>query len=194
MKVCKLFSIMVVLCFVLNACLKSEEQTKEVDATKQISTPTYFDGNRIYTIAIAEAMPAEQYSFRPTDSVRSFGEQMMHIALSTRFFMDTFVHGEEMPDEEGFAEIRKIEAETGVDKAAVIQLLRENYDYAEELFEQLNQTQLDSTFTVAFDPESPEFKVEKAFDFMREHTSHHRGQAVMYLRLQGISPPDYKLY
>src|SRR5215831_6099527 len=35
---------------------------------------------KVYTLAYLNAMPADKYGFRPVDSVRSFGEQMLHLA------------------------------------------------------------------------------------------------------------------
>src|ERR1041385_520722 len=35
---------------------------------------------KIYTLEYLNAMPADKYGFRPVDSVRSFGEQMLHLA------------------------------------------------------------------------------------------------------------------
>ena len=49
-----------------------------------------------YTIEVAEAMPEEHFSFRPHDSIRSFGEQLAHIGMSTQFLHSMFIKGEEI--------------------------------------------------------------------------------------------------
>src|SRR3954464_1368294 len=35
---------------------------------------------KVYTKAYLDKMPAEKYSYRPVDSIRSFAEQMLHLA------------------------------------------------------------------------------------------------------------------
>ena len=49
-----------------------------------------------YTLEVANEMPAEKYTYRPSDSVRSFGEQMAHIGMWTKFIFKVFVKGEEL--------------------------------------------------------------------------------------------------
>jgi len=51
-----------------------------------------------YTLAIAEQMPAESYSFKPNADQMTFGEQMAHIAGANMYFM-SIVTGEK-PGEE----------------------------------------------------------------------------------------------
>ena len=38
------------------------------------------------------------------------------------------------------------------------------------------------------------FSKEKGFQFISEHIAHHRGQALVSLRMQGIKAPPYRLY
>src|SRR5215203_2092867 len=35
---------------------------------------------KVYTKAYLDKMPADKYSYRPVDSIRSFAEQMLHLA------------------------------------------------------------------------------------------------------------------
>src|ERR1700743_382333 len=44
---------------------------------------------RAYTLEYLNAVPVDKYSFRPTDSVRNFAEQMMHLAATNVFFIST---------------------------------------------------------------------------------------------------------
>lgn len=150
--------------------------------------------SKSYTLQIAEAMPADKYGFRPTDSVRSFGEQMAHIATSTKFLVDLFVKGQPMPSQEDFAKAAKMEKETGASKEACIKALTEAYELVATTYENMSDEQLAETFVVPFDPKQPSFAKEKAFQFISEHNAHHRGQALVSLRMQGIKSPDYKLY
>ena len=48
---------------------------------------------KAYTLEVAEKMPAEDYTFKPHDSVRTFGEQMAHIAMSSKLLNTMFIKG-----------------------------------------------------------------------------------------------------
>ncbi|MDY7393971.1 DinB family protein [Aureibaculum sp. 2210JD6-5] len=174
------------------AFMKVESKTtKTADVEAYLTT---LNGSKTYTLQIAEAMPSDKYDFRPTDSVRSFGEQMAHIAMSSKFLVDMFVKGEPMPSQEDFAAAAKMEKEMGASKEACIKALTEAYDLIAATYENMSDDQLAETFVVAFDPKQPSFPKEKAFQFISEHNAHHRGQALVALRMQGIKSPDYKLY
>lgn len=169
----------------------------ESETTKTNNVKASISGllvSKSYTLQIAEAMPADKYSFKPTDSVRSFGEQMAHIAMSSKFLVDLFVKGGAMPSQEDFAAAAKMEKEMGASKEACIKALTEAYDMVAATYENMSDDQLAETFVVPFDPAQPSFAKEKAFQFIREHNAHHRGQALVALRMQGIKSPNYKLY
>ena len=174
------------------AFIKDESKT-----TKKANIEAYVEVllvSKSYTLQIAEAMPTDKYTFKPTDSVRSFGEQMSHIAMSSKFLMDLFVKGEPMPSQEDFAMAAKMEKEMGKSKEACIKALTEAYDMVIATYKNMSDAQLAETFIVPFDPSQPSFSKEKAFQFISEHNAHHRGQALVSLRMQGIKSPDYKLY
>ncbi len=42
----------------------------------------HWENSKSLSLAVAEAMPADAYSFKATDAEMSFGEQMNHIALA----------------------------------------------------------------------------------------------------------------
>jgi len=50
---------------------------------------------------------------------------------------------------------------------------------------------LEETFIFMFSSEKPEFTKEEGFAFLRDHGTHHRGQAFIYLRMQGKKTPGY---
>ncbi len=152
-------------------------------------------GVKAYTLEIAEAMPEDKYTFRPHDSVRSFGEQMAHLGMSSKFLLSMFIKGEPMPtDPEVFANIGKMEKEIGASKEACIKVITEAFDALTEAYKGMSAENLDETFVIPFDPSQPSFTKEKGFQFIYEHIAHHRGQALVSLRMQGIKAPAYRLY
>ena len=174
------------------AFLKVED--KPVKNNKVDSFIEVLNGTKAYTLEIAEAMPADKYTFKPHDSVRSFGEQLAHIGMSSQFLVSIFVKGDPMPGPEQFASMGKMEKEMGASKEACIKSLNEAFDMIMATYEGMSEEDLNATFKVMFDPNQPEFAKSKAFDFINDHISHHRGQALVSLRMQGIKAPAYRLY
>ena len=191
-----------ILYFVFSVLVVSTISFVTVDkkSTESDSTASYIsmlNGLKAYTLEIAEAMPADQYTFKPTDSVRSFGEQMAHIGMSSKFLLAMFIKGEPMPtDPKVFAEFGKMEKEIGASKEASIKAIIEAYDIIIATYESMDEKSMEETFTVPFDPspDKPKFAKEKAFQFISEHIAHHRGQALVSLRMQGVKAPNYRLY
>lgn len=135
---------------------------------------------KAYSIETAEAMPEEHYSFKPTPEVMSFAQQTVHSA-NTIFFFCFKVKGETPPKEAPKAE--------GKSKAEVIALLTKAFDMALETVKGL--TDEDAAKVIHL---FGKVKMSRADTIMllRDHTTHHRGQMVVYLRLKGIKPPQYR--
>src|ERR1019366_8254098 len=71
-----------------------------------------------YVLALAEQMPAADYSFKPNPAEMSFGEQMAHIAGSNSYFFAT-LSGQKDP-------LGKL---ANFEKATVIKMLNDSYDF-----------------------------------------------------------------
>lgn len=171
--------------------------TKKATSTFDIEKAEFLEfleGSKSYTLELADAMPADKYAFRPHDSIRSFGEQLAHMGMSTKFLTGIFIKGEAPPKPEQFAEFGKIEKETGTSKEACIEALTKAFDDMKATYESMSEEQMNETFTVFFDPKQPKFSKKKGFQFIKDHMIHHRGQALVSLRMQGIKAPDYRLY
>ena len=50
----------------------------------------HWEVERGYTLAVAEAMPAEHYNFKPNPVQRSFGEQLIHLASANTAYFSAF--------------------------------------------------------------------------------------------------------
>jgi uncharacterized damage-inducible protein DinB len=76
-------------------------------------------------------------------------------------------------------------------KADVTQAVMDSYDYVISSIKATDAARMSGTVKVfnAFDL-TREVTFAKAF----EHQTHHRGQATVYLRLKGITPPQEKLF
>jgi uncharacterized damage-inducible protein DinB len=132
------------------------------------------------TIAVADAMPAEDYGFKPVPDEMSFGEQMLHIA-DANYSYCALLSDAKSP----FVELPK---DAKVEKAEALKQLTGSFDYCSSAFSEMTDAQLDATHG------SSERKPTTR-DLMLGlmiHMAHHRGQAEVYLRLKGITPPKYK--
>jgi uncharacterized damage-inducible protein DinB len=137
-----------------------------------------------FTLDVAEAMPSESYSFKPNPEEMTFGEQMIHIAVSNVY---------------RFHQITGIEAPFSIDltklpspdKANVLKVLGQSFDYVIDVLPRVTPEQLQRTWHIPSwkgrnDPDGRAMIVN-----MFVHTAHHRAQCEVYLRAKGIKPPDY---
>ncbi len=131
------------------------------------------------TMEFCRAMPEETYHFKPVDEVRSFADQMLHIAQSSVFFSTAYLGGTDAPDRDYTPE--------GKSKTETVELLEEAFDYCTQVLSGLTDEQLHEEVET-FAGVLPKNEVVL---FMRDHVTHHRGQSVVYLRLNGIVPPAY---
>ncbi|MGH9862039.1 MAG: DinB family protein [Candidatus Acidiferrales bacterium] len=140
-----------------------------------------WDVAKAYTLEVAEAMPAEKYSFKPADPMRSFGEVLVHIGGSM-YFMAASVRGAEAPAESKFA--------GEATKERVVSFLRGAFEYAAESVAMLDDTKASETVSV-FGGRMTMSRA-KLCQFMRDHSTHHRAYVLPYLRLNGVEPPRYR--
>lgn len=145
---------------------------------------------KTYTLEVAENMPAEDYTFKPHDSVRTFGEQMAHIALSSKLMNMMFIKGEKVDFNP--AEGAKLEKSVGASKEECIKLINENFDEIIATIEGMSDEDLQATFVFGFAPNKPELTKEQGYIFIRDHITHHRGQAITTLRIKGHDAPPYR--
>lgn len=136
-----------------------------------------------FTIAVAEAMPEEHYSFKVDAEEISFGALMIHIATSQAFRVAQIAG---KPDPFPIKQVPK----NGY-KIFVLDLLAKSFDYCIAEMKQLQPEQLEKSYTVDW-IERKQAKGREILAEMLVHTAHHRGQAEVYMRAKGIKPPPYR--
>jgi len=128
-------------------------------------------------VAVANAMPAENYSFKPVPEEMSFGEQMMHITQASYFYC-SFLNGSKSP----------YQKPKDATKDQIVKDLGDSFDYCSKIFDGVTDAQLDKVLGTGDHAVNGREVMLGAL----VHMAHHRGQAEVYLRLKGIKPPDYK--
>jgi uncharacterized damage-inducible protein DinB len=134
-----------------------------------------------YTMDFAEAMPDEKYGFKPTEEVFSFAEQLLHLA-GANFWFFASIKGEKPPQPE---EALKAEGKT---KKDVIAMVEESFAFGDAVVDGLTEDTMNKEITMG----ENKLIMWKLLLFCVDHIAHHRGQMVVYLRLNGIKPPQYR--
>jgi len=144
------------------------------------------------TLAIAEDIPEDKYSFRPMPETRSVGELLAHIALSQGFQQQ--IHAKERRTNlEGFdfpSLMKRLTAEekTPRTKAQVIELLNKDGEVWAKWLEGIDDNFLGEVVTMPPGGAPPS---RTRFDMIlsvKEHEMHHRGQLMVLQRINGIVP------
>jgi len=136
-----------------------------------------------FTIAVAEAMPAGDYNFKPNDEEMGFGKLMVHIALANNRAFAT-VSGQKAPDPPEKIAAAYKDPKGTFEKDAAVQFLRDSFDFCTKALGDITAEKLDATT-------GPLTGRERLWAYFT-HTAHHRGQAEVYLRIKNIKPPDYR--
>jgi uncharacterized damage-inducible protein DinB len=180
MKTMKLLTTSLLLMFGLSQVFGLEQEQSSLD-----DILNDWERARTFTKEYLDAMPESGYSLKPTPEVRSFAEQMLHLTDANYGFASA-IAGVESPVGRG-------ESENTPDKSKenVTKLVMASYDYVINSIKKMNPDQLGENIQLfgRFD-----LSREKALEKCFEHQTHHRGQATIYLRLAGVTPPQEKLF
>lgn len=128
---------------------------------------------------LAEAIPADKYTWRPSDDTRSIAEVFLHISAAN-YNLYKLVG---TPPPSGI-DIKGLEKST-TDKAKIVATLKDSFAHAKQAINAM-----------------PDADVEKSMDwfggkntergillFIVRHTAEHLGQSIAYARMVGVVPP-----
>ena len=130
-------------------------------------------------IALAEAIPAEKYSWRPAPGVRSMSEVYMHIALANFYLLS--VTGPKMPSDIKSDDLEK----TVTSKAEVIRYLQRSLNAIKMARAQLKPGDFQRKVQI----EGKTVTVDGMYLRIIVHDNEHMGQLIAYARMNGIVPP-----
>ena len=122
-----------------------------------------------------DAMPAENFDYKPKEELRNFGEQLMHVASAHLFYMGNLDTDAARPD---FGE--------PVEKADVLQALSDSFDFGTEILSGQTDASLREMVDGGYLGESNRARI--AYMAMI-HTRQEYGVMTVYLRLNDIVPP-----
>jgi uncharacterized damage-inducible protein DinB len=133
-------------------------------------------------IAMAEDFPEAKYDFKPTKEVRSFAEQLRHIAVSNEWFVHVSKGQRFREDDDATL------AKNHPTRAAVIAYVKKSFADVEAHIKPLGDAGMQRSLKHPFENR---MMTQWAF-WMRfvGHASEHYGQLVVYYRLNGLVPPE----
>ena len=108
--------------------------------------------------------------------------------MSSTFILTKLIKGEELPESD------ITEQQIGASKDQTIGLITMTFDNIIATLNDRTEEQIYDTFVVFFLPDKPEMTKMEGFMFLRDHITHHRGQAIVYLRAKGHDAPTYRAF
>ncbi len=128
------------------------------------------------TLAVIDKMPEDQFSFKASSAEMSFGEMAAHIAGGNNNYC-AITPGAAPP-----------EKSKDFTKAAVTKQVSDSFDFCMNAIKNMADSDL-----MKMTGKAPrQTTVFERFWGGFTHTAHHRAQLEVYLRLKGITPPQYK--
>lgn len=135
-----------------------------------------WENSKTYLLQVAEAMPLENYNYRPTSREMTFVKQLQHIQQNMVWLGSTYFN--------------KTEASSSKEndiKKQTIANLTDAFDRIGEVIKNTSPEDL-KTKVDFFAGEKTKLQI---LNLLQDHVTHHRGQLIVYLNLNNIEPPRY---
>jgi uncharacterized damage-inducible protein DinB len=125
----------------------------------------------------ADKMPEDKYAFKPTDTVRSYGQVLAHVADGQYEFCGAAA---------GKQDEKNIE-QTANTKAEIVAALKTAFAYCDSIYAGMTDAKAAEMI-----PAFGGAKITRLsmLDFNVSHTMEHYGNLVTYLRIEGLVPPS----
>jgi uncharacterized damage-inducible protein DinB len=130
-------------------------------------------------VSLANAIPADKYSWRPAAGVRSIGEVYLHITAANHNIPT-------MMGVPAIAEFKAKDFETSItDKAKIIDEMNKSFDSAIEAIQKMTN----ADFAKPEKDLGPDANAGDVVYILVVHAHEHLGQSIAYARVNGIVPP-----
>jgi uncharacterized damage-inducible protein DinB len=142
-----------------------------------MSSKVFYTNAKQDILRSADKMPESKYAFRPTDSVRTYGQILAHVADGQYEFCGAAAGNH---DHKGFEQSAKT-------KADIVAALKTAFAYCDEIYDKMTDAQAQEMI-----PAFAGIKISRLgmLDFNVSHTMEHYGNLVTYMRIQGMVPPS----
>lgn len=127
-------------------------------------------------VKAAEQMPEENYAFKATQEVRSFGQLIGHVANSN-YMICAMALGEKSPNAADF--------EKTTAKAELVQAIKDSFTYCDKAYAMTDAMGMQEA--TLFGMKTNKMGI---LSFNSGHDMEHYGNIVTYMRLKGMVPPS----
>jgi uncharacterized damage-inducible protein DinB len=131
-------------------------------------------------VALAEAIPADKYAWRPAVRVRSVREVFLH-TVGANYMFPGMAGVTRKPD---IALSRDMETKV-TDKAQIVDMLKKSFAHAKQGVMEVPDSRMDAPVNVFGAPSTN----RGVLVLMTTHAHEHLGQSIAYARMNGIVPP-----
>ena len=144
------------------------------------------ENSRKYLLLVADLMPEENYDYKATDESLSFSENLMHIGYALDWHSQSLI---------GDREARVYQTDTvfkptNKTKAEMMKRIDQTFTEAITLLQEFDPNELDDHL----DYFGLNRSKRQICMLLADHITHHRGQMLVAMRLNGLTPPRYVLY
>ncbi|MFT6815983.1 MAG: putative damage-inducible protein DinB [Sphingobacteriales bacterium] len=177
-----LSTLLTLLILSFTSCDIGSEKANQKDSSKQFS--------EIYlaiwataaktTLEVAESMPGNLYSYKPTGVSKTFGQQLVHIAYTCSFFQQGMIEGNKVEYSEPNAD--------NMTKEEIVEFMQNTFSIISDKIAEAESSQLEELITHS---SGKVMTKEHVYYFMHDHLTNHRAKANLYIRMNGIEPPAY---
>lgn len=129
-------------------------------------------------VALAEAIPADKFAWRPAPGVRSTSEVFMHIVMANFYLLS--VTGPKMP-----ADLKMNAEKTVTSKPEVIGWLKRSLEAVKQAHAAVDPKDMSRKVKVS----GRDATVDGMYLRIIVHDNEHMGQLIAYARMNGIAPP-----
>ena len=144
------------------------------------------ENSRKYLMLVAENMPKDKYDFKATPESMSFAENLMHIGWAMDWHSQSLMGTREPRDWNTDTEL-KVDNKT---KEEMIATINKTFDKTIEFISSFDVNKLEERL----DYFGLNRTKRQVLLLLSDHITHHRGQMLVYMRLNGVKPPRYVLY
>ena len=144
------------------------------------------ENSKKYLILVAETMPDDKYDFKATPESMSFAENLMHIGWAMDWHSQSLMGGREARDYNADTEL-KVDNKS---KKEMIAKIEDTFNKTIEFISNFDINKLEERL----DYFGSDRTKRQVLLILADHITHHRGQMLVYMRLNGLVPPRYVLY
>jgi len=144
------------------------------------------ENSKKYLVLVAEAMPEAKYNFKATPESMSFSEHLMHIGWAMDWHSQSLIGDREARDWNTDTELT-VENKA---KQEMIDKIEETFNKTIEFISNFDVDRLGERL----DYFGSDRTKRQILLLLADHITHHRGQMLVYMRLNGLKPPRYVLY